>query len=129
MSAAPGVNVFVFADTVRPRGAGTVVLAGSHQLVARYSARHSGTLHARELKHTLVADHPWFRDLYDADDRTNRIARFMVEGTEIDGVGLRVVELTGAPGDGILMDARTLHTVAPNCVDTPRMMLNQLVTR
>lgn len=132
-SAAPGINVFVFADTVRPRGAGTVVLSGSHHLVASYADAHQamfgGLQHARELRAALSSDHACLRDLWNRDDRSDRIQRFMVEGTEIDGVRLRVVELTGEPGEAVLMDARTLHTIGSNCLDRPRLMLNQLISR
>lgn len=126
---APGVNVFVFVDEVRPRGAGTVVLAGSHRLVDKLAATTSGILHARELKSALRAEDPWLADLFRSTDQPDRIRRFMTEGARIAAVDLKVVELTGEPGEAILMDARTLHTVAPNCVSTPRMMLNQLISR
>jgi len=126
---APGVNVFVFVDQVRPRGAGTVVLRGSHQLVARHAARSPETVHARELRSALRAEHPWLAELFGTADQPDRIHRFMDADVRIDDVDLRVVELTGEPGDAILMDARTLHTIAPNCLDTPRMMLNQLISR
>lgn len=132
---APGVNVFVFVDQVRPRGAGTVVLTGSHRLVARHAAATSGTVHARELKAALRREDPWLADLFSpasqlsVPGQPDRIERFMHDGARVNAVDLRVVELTGEPGEAILMDARSLHTIAPNCLDTPRIMLNQLISR
>ena len=126
---APGVNVFIFVDQVRPHGAGTVVLTGSHRLVAQHAAATSDTVHAHELKSALRTEHPWLADLFSPTDQPDRIHRFMQEGTRITEVDLQVVELTGEPGDAILMDARTLHTIAPNCRETPRVMLNQLISR
>ena len=126
---APGVNVFVFVDQVRPRGAGTIVLAGSHHLVAQHSAASAGTVHAREVRVALRARDPWLADLFSPTDQSDRIQRFMHEGARVDDVDLQVVELTGEPGEAILMDARTLHTIARNSLDTPRMMLNQLISR
>jgi hypothetical protein len=38
-------------------------------------------------------------------------------------VPLRVVELTGKPGDVILMHGDSFHAVAPNRLTEPRMML------
>jgi hypothetical protein len=41
----------------------------------------------------------------------------------------RVRELTGQPGDVILMHPRTLHAPAPNALATPRMMLVEIINR
>lgn len=51
----------------------------------------------------------------------------MNDGTIIDGVPLRVVELTGEPGDVILMHSDCFHAVAPNRLTEPRMMLTEMV--
>lgn len=126
---APGVQVFVFVNDVRPLGGGTIVLTGSHRLVARYASESSVTLHAQAVKSALRAQDPWLKHLLSPIDQPDRIRCFMDDGARIDGVDLRVAELTGAAGDAILMDARTLHTIAPNCLDTPRMMLNHLISR
>ena len=52
----------------------------------------------------------------------------MNDGTIIDGVPLRVVELTGDPGDVILMHSDTFHAAAPNRLTEPRMMLTEMVS-
>lgn len=36
--------------------------------------------------------------------------------------------MTGEPGDHYIADVRTLHCVAPNASDTPRIMLGALFT-
>lgn len=51
----------------------------------------------------------------------------MTEGVVIRGVPVRVEELTGEAGDVIVMHPRLLHAVAPNTLDTPRMMLLQFL--
>lgn len=43
-------------------------------------------------------------------------------GAEIDGVAVRVVELTGAPGDMVFCHPTIVHAVAPNCGAQPRFM-------
>lgn len=47
----------------------------------------------------------------------------MNDGTIIDGVQLRVVQLTGEPSDGILLYCDCLHGAAPNRLTEPRIML------
>jgi ectoine hydroxylase-related dioxygenase (phytanoyl-CoA dioxygenase family) len=41
----------------------------------------------------------------------------------VEGVPLKVMELTGQPGDAWLMDLRILHAAAPNGSDRPRLMI------
>jgi len=46
----------------------------------------------------------------------------MDECVEIGGVTLRVVELTGEPGDMVLCHPTIVHTASPNCGTWPRLM-------
>jgi hypothetical protein len=46
----------------------------------------------------------------------------MVQGDTVDGIDVRVVELTGAPGDLVVMHPWLLHNISMNVADTPRMM-------
>jgi hypothetical protein len=59
----------------------------------------------------------------------DRVRRFVAEGERIDGVDVRVEELTGAPGDVILMHPWTFHAPATNCSRRPRMMVSHSVSR
>jgi ectoine hydroxylase-related dioxygenase (phytanoyl-CoA dioxygenase family) len=79
------------------------------------------------LLRTSLASHPWLRGLWKPGDGGDRIQRYMNDGTIIDGVPLRVVELTGEPGDVILMHSDCFHAVAPNRLTEPRMMLTEMV--
>jgi hypothetical protein len=54
------------------------------------------------------------------DDPT-RNDRF-TEEADIDGLPVRVVELTGEPGDVVLAHMLTAHCIAPNTADRPRLM-------
>lgn len=125
----PAINVFVFLAPALPHGGGTAILTGSHRLVAKHAAASEVIVHSPELKNRLGADHPWLHDLWDKESRHDRIRRFMDEGVEVDGVALRVVELTGAPGDAYLMNTRTLHAPTANVRPTPRMMLGRVIGR
>ena len=59
----------------------------------------------------------------------DRIQRFMIEGRVIDGATVRVLELTGVPGEVFLMHPWTFHDPSPNCGSTPRMMVSHSVFR
>ncbi len=57
-----------------------------------------------------------------APSPADRIAAFMDGETIVDGVPLRVVELTGEPGDMIFCHPLMVHCVAPNRGTRPRLM-------
>ncbi len=118
---APGAQMFSFVDTVLPGGGGTLFVAGSHRLL-----NDVGAIRSQELKKRL-REHSYFRDLMDKSivDRN----RFMSEVHYVDDVPLRVVELTGAPGDVFFTDLRMLHAIAPNASGNPRMMITQRFPR
>lgn len=124
----PGVTVFAFLEPVAAGGGGTAVLVGSHQLVNRHIAA-TGQWRPAEIKAALAASGPWLRDLWSGGAEAGRVARYLSEGATVDGVRLVVRELTGSPGDVILMHPRTLHTPAPNGLATPRMMLVEIIGR
>jgi hypothetical protein len=116
----PGVQMFTFVDPVEPQGGGTLVVAGSHRLLngGRFIA-------SRDIKNRL-SKYPFFATLLDRRaDRAGLLSRI----EHIDDVELRVVELTGAPGDVYLTDLRVLHTIAPNVRATPRLMATQRFLR
>jgi hypothetical protein len=104
------------------------VLAGSHHLTRRVAAM--GIQRSAAIKAKLGALHPWLAALWSKGALDgDRVRRYLVEGAVVDGIYLRVEELTGDPGDVILMNPRSLHTPAPNCLDTPRMMLVNITGR
>jgi hypothetical protein len=117
------VRMFAYLTSIRPGGGGTVIIAGSHQLAERRPG-----ISSRDLRRDLAERSPWFRDLWRPVGE-DRVRRFMVEGDEVDGVHVRVVELTGEPGDVVLWHPALLHAGAPNCLDEPRFMLTHTVYR
>jgi len=107
-----GVKVFAFIAGVRPRGGGTLVITGSHRVVARFAASlpprqpYEGHLLGRYLRRD-----DWFRALSrPADDDPGRPARFMDREHRADGIAVRVSELTGQPGDMVLSHLWVLHS-------------------
>ncbi len=113
----PGVQLFTFLDRVAPQGGGTLVVAGSHRLV-----KLGRRIRSKDVKRKL-AQKPFFRELM-SSDASNRAA-VLQASNQVEGVDVQVVELHGEPGDVYLTDLRVLHTVAPNALTAPRIMLTQ----
>jgi hypothetical protein len=66
---------------------------------------------------------PWLRALTgQAPSPAARIAAFMDAETTVDGVPLRVAELTGEPGDMVFCHPVMVHCAAPNRDTRPRFM-------
>jgi Phytanoyl-CoA dioxygenase (PhyH) len=123
------VRLFGYAADAVPRGGGTVVVEGSHEVVRRLvAAAPGGDLgSSREVRRRLAAHHPWFRAL--GREGGDRIRQFMTDGDEVDGIRVRVVELTADAGDLVVMLPWTLHNLAPNCSAMPRLMVTHSVYR
>jgi Phytanoyl-CoA dioxygenase (PhyH) len=119
--------VFAFLDTVQPRGGGTMVVSGSHQLVRKLaaSADEPSEIRSADASKLLARAHPWLGDLWSPERGTDEIPRFMEDGATLAGVTLKVIELTGEQGDAIIMHPSVLHTPAKNCGSRPRMVLRQ----
>ena len=112
----PGVIALGFLGPVLTGGGGTVFVAGSHRLL---DAR-GRELRSKAFKRAL-RQKPYFNVLL-GEDSVER-ARYLARAHRVDDVDVRVVELTGEPGDVVLADARLLHAPAPNAQSTPRVMV------
>ena len=119
-------RVFAILAPLEAQGGATVVVEGSHTLAEREARAAGRQLSSAEVRERL-ARHAWLKDLATAGDRKARIRRFMDEPTEVDGVELRVTELTGQPGDIWLMHPNCLHAGAPNVRAAPRMVVTQWI--
>ena len=112
----PGVIALGFLGQVLAGGGGTLFVAGSHRLLDAPGRE----LRSKAFKRALRRK-PYFSVLL-GEDGAER-ARYLAQAHRVDGVDLRVVELTGEPGDVVLADARLLHAPAPNAQSTPRLMV------
>jgi len=115
-----GIQLFAMLDDVEPGGGGTLVVAGSHRLLDE-----GRFMRMKEIR-PLLRRHAFFRRLYsespaDSDDR----ASLMSETFVADGVELKIMEMTGRPGDAYFTDLRIAHTTAPNASRRPRMMITR----
>jgi hypothetical protein len=118
--------VVSFIGAVGPRGGGTMILSGSPRLLIQQERR-IPTDERRGLGagvwERFHRSHPWLMALTgQAPSPADRIAAFMDEETIVDGVPLRVVELTGEPGDMVFCHPVMVHCVAPNRGEQPRFM-------
>ena len=146
-----GALVLCLFSEVGPRGGGTLIVEGSHQVVTRFLRDNPGVTQ-NQVRQLCPEAHPYLSALMGRDgsvapgtdtgnkrnanaavlerpqtfEKTERIRRFMDE-TFVDGQGtaLRVVEITGSPGDVILAHPFMLHSPSFNHSDVPRFMCNR----
>jgi len=121
-----GLFVFTFFSVVEACGGGTLIVEGSHRLLRQFHAELSPA--EQQEPHRLVRRRflrfdPWLKALTGTGPAPeDRIAYFMQETREVRGVPVRVVELTGKPGDAVLCHPLILHVAAPNQLEVPRFM-------
>lgn len=115
--------VFSYLDTVEPDGGGTLVLAGSPRLAERFAASRP-SIGAEKMKASRRAfwrSQPWLEELAVSPPDGDTVRRF--GATEVvDGVPVRVVELTGEPGDLVFAHPLLAHCPTDNHLDRPRFM-------
>lgn len=126
----PGLVAFTFLDDVRPRGGGTLVMPGSHRVTWQLCQRAGGFMKTSKMRATLADNYTWFADLWrEPVTGTDQLRRYLDDGTIVEGTRVRVVELSGQPGDVVLMNQRMFHAAAPNALSSPRMMLSDFISR
>jgi ectoine hydroxylase-related dioxygenase (phytanoyl-CoA dioxygenase family) len=120
----PGVKIWALLNDLEPGGGGTPQVAGSHRVIAR----HLTTTSERDfttIRDEVLRSHPWFLTLTSAE--TDGRSSYLMTETDLDGLPVRVVELTGSAGDVYLTHPWILHSIAPNASETPRMMRSRFI--
>jgi hypothetical protein len=121
------VVVLTLLARVEPRGGGTAAVAGSSRLLRALcaSGEIAGTRRSIDVRRKLQRIDPWFRLLFEGEgeDRERRLR----DGTSVRGVELELVEVTGGPGDVVVMHPWTLHSLSPNEREEPRLALSSHV--
>ncbi|WP_246070445.1 phytanoyl-CoA dioxygenase family protein [Paenibacillus kobensis] len=122
------VCLCLFSD-IGLRGGSTLLVEGSHQLVAKYLALHPGGVEISEGIRNFLLQHAYFAELTGlADDNRNaeeRIDYYMNTIHKIEDTQLRVVESPGNAGDVILLHPFLIHAASPNHSGIPRFMCNR----
>jgi hypothetical protein len=127
--------VVSFIGPVAPRGGGTLILSGSPRLLIKQERRVPADQRrglGGSVWERFHRCHPWLMALTgQAPSPADRIAAFMEAETTVEGVPLRVVELTGEPGDMAFCHPVMVHCVGPNRGARPRFMRikQQVLTR
>ena len=123
----PGLKVHAMYGDVMPRAGGMTIVGGSHRIVAGWFEEHPPAPGARgaTLRHEVMRSVAYLRDLQTDGDRQARIERFHEREEIVDGVPVRVVEMTAAAGDLLLMHPLLLHTRPTNAGTEPRFLLNK----
>lgn len=124
----PVLRAFTFLEPVRPGGGGTLCVVGSHRLALEMDRAPSGAImRSADIRKRLGAEHPWFARLLAAPEVDYR--ELMNADAQAGGHTVRLEEMTGAPGDVIVMHPAVLHALAHNALDRPRLMLTMSVYR
>lgn len=124
------VRLFICLAKLPPGGGGTVFVQGSHRLVENLCGNEGvERLRSADARNALIRTCPWIKELCSRDATGGRVQRFM-ESSEVFGdAELRVVEMTGEPGDVLLTHPLLLHAPAKNCASVPRLVLSSIVYR
>lgn len=124
------VKLFAFAGEVGPRGGGTMLLPGTHRLVARYRESLPGPAGAgKENWRPFMRHHPWLARLLDGAHLPDHGRPLVGAAGEIVGVPVQVIELTGSPGDVVVTHLHVFHARSPNTGTVPRLMLGKEIHR
>jgi hypothetical protein len=117
VSGTPGVQIFAILERVESGGGGTLAVMGSHRLV-----NEGVRISSADLRKKLKRER-YFSELM--SNETGDRMHFLNETSHVGNIELKVAEMTGEPGDVYFMDLRVLHTIAPNKLQVPRIMLTQ----
>ena len=109
-----------------PGGGGTLVVAGAHRL-ALDIARAGGPIPSAVMRKKLKAAHPWFARMVAAP--MDAVPDYLGVPAQVGGVEVVVEQMTGVPGDLIVMHPLTPHGVSHNGSDRVRMMVVSTVWR
>jgi hypothetical protein len=127
LSPLPVLRVFTFLEPAAPHGGGTLYVAGSHRLAMDVERAHGAPLRSAQVRDRLKAEHPWFASLLTAP--TGDLRALINTDARVGSHPVRLEEMTGAPGDLIIMHPSILHATAHNALGRPRIMLTEWIPR
>jgi hypothetical protein len=102
-----GVRLFTCLAKLSAQGGATLAVAGSARLAQGLAgARGMARIRSADVRKGLMQRYRWMKDLCSADVSLDRVQHFMDSVTRLEDVQVRVVELTGDPGDVLLKIGR-----------------------
>jgi hypothetical protein len=123
----PVLRVFTFLEPMLPHGGGTLYVAGSHRLAMDVERAHGRPVRSAQVRDRLKSDHPWFAGLFTTP--TADLRALINTEARVGDCPVRLEEMTGDPGDLIVMHPAILHGAAHNALDRPRIMLTEWIPR
>lgn len=123
----PILRVFTFLEPARPRGGGTLYVAGSHRLAMEVERSCGQPVRSAQVCDRLQAEHSWFASLLATP--TAELRPLIGVEARVGPCSVRLEEMTGDPGDLVIMHPAVLHAPAHNGLDRPRMMLTEWIPR
>lgn len=128
-----GLQACTLLTDMAHRDGGTLFVSGSHHAVAahfhRTRGRFSDNYSAKRMQ-SFFSTEEWFRDLDGGTvPKEGRVATFMDRTSTVDGMALRVHEMTGKPGDAYFLHPLLVHAGPPNGGRRPRIMHRSYVWR
>ncbi|MFF0338763.1 phytanoyl-CoA dioxygenase family protein [Kribbella sp. NPDC004875] len=117
------VKIWALLGDLEPGGGGTPQVAGSHKVISRFLTT-TGEREFKAVRDQVLRSDPWFRNLTAEERSVDPMAP-----ADLDGLPVRVVELTGQAGDVYVTHPWILHSIAPNAAETPRMMRSRFIRR
>lgn len=125
-----GVRIFTCLAELAPQGGATLAVAGSPRLAQELAtARGIAKMRSANVRKALMDRYSWMKELCSFDLAIDRVQRFMKTAAILEDVEVRVVEMTGEPGDVFLVHPLMMHAGSPNCSALPRMVLSSTVYR
>lgn len=123
-----GVRIFTCLAHLPPRGGATLAVAGSPRLaLALANAQGAAKLRSADIRKGLAQRYGWISELCSFDPAADRVDRFMKTAVKLEDVEVRVIEMTGEPGDVYLVHPLMMHAQSPNCLAAPRIVLSSTV--
>lgn len=126
-----GALVFAFLGSVPEGGGGTLVVEGSHRVIAGFidAKPHLKRARMKVTRKALLASHPFLKSLSGGWTDSDWVADLPRSHETVLGNEVRVVELTGQPGDVVICHPWMLHSPTPNRGTEPRFMSVQRISR
>ncbi|MHB1446358.1 MAG: phytanoyl-CoA dioxygenase family protein [Acidimicrobiales bacterium] len=121
----PWLQLWAVVEPVEACGGGTLLLAGSHNLVERYRHR----LRPDQLGGNATSwgrfmrQHPFLDQLRQGGSSEAPGRDLLGRRVDVEGIAVEAVEVSGVPGDIYLTHGLVFHCVSPNTAGRPRLML------
>ncbi len=124
-----GALVFAFLGAVPESAGGTLVVEGSHRVVARFiqAKPHLRSAKMKVTRKALLASHPFLTRLCGDWTAGDWVSALPKRSEVVLDNAVRVIELTGQPGDVVICHPWMLHSPSPNRGTGPRLMTVQRI--